>query len=249
MKSSKSNTEVDSSRSEKNLTPKIPVWDLPDIPKGYLPPHLQLQRTRVICNKEAPTHTENVQYSGAYAALEFDNMLPLPTLFGEFSYLSHCFPENEKNIIVFKLHTQCGSRSTVKSDELQWLPNRTKTLPEFSNNPIEPKYSDIIITKLGPGQEIELEAHAVKGMGKTHVKWSPVATAWYRMLPEVVLLQEVEGDKVEELMKKCPVNEFDIEDIGKVTIESTRTLPPEVLFAESVKILEDKCEGVITELL
>lgn len=34
-------------------------------------------------------------------------------------------------------------------------------------------------------QSIELEAHAVKGMGKTHAKWSPVATAWYRMLPEV----------------------------------------------------------------
>lgn len=24
-------------------------------------------------------------------------------------------------------------------------------------------------------------------MGKTHAKWSPVATAWYRMLPEVFL--------------------------------------------------------------
>lgn len=34
-------------------------------------------------------------------------------------------------------------------------------------------------------QEIELEAHAVKGMGKTHAKWSPVGTAWYRMFPEV----------------------------------------------------------------
>lgn len=36
-------------------------------------------------------------------------------------------------------------------------------------------------------QEIELEAHAIKGVGKTHAKWSPVATAWYRMLPEVSL--------------------------------------------------------------
>lgn len=35
-------------------------------------------------------------------------------------------------------------------------------------------------------QEIELEAHAMKGMGKSHAKWSPVATAWYRMLPEVI---------------------------------------------------------------
>jgi DNA-directed RNA polymerase alpha subunit len=34
-------------------------------------------------------------------------------------------------------------------------------------------------------QCIELEAHAVKGMGRTHAKWSPVATAKYKMLPEV----------------------------------------------------------------
>lgn len=34
-------------------------------------------------------------------------------------------------------------------------------------------------------QAIELEGHAMKGIGKTHAKWSPVATARYRMLPEV----------------------------------------------------------------
>lgn len=79
-------------------------------------------------------------------------------------------------------------------------------------------------------------------MGKTHAKWSPVATAWYRMLPEVlwilsspssciliffkefvsyllsmqvVLLQEIEDEMAEELVQKCPVNVFDIEDIAK----------------------------------
>lgn len=41
-----------------------------------------------------------------------------------------------------------------------------------------------------PLQEIELEAHAVKGIGKTHAKWSPVATAWYRMLPEVIIFSQ-----------------------------------------------------------
>ena len=35
---------------------KIPVWDLPDVPKGELPPHIQLQRTRVSCTFDAPTH-------------------------------------------------------------------------------------------------------------------------------------------------------------------------------------------------
>lgn len=33
-----------------------------------------------------------------------------------------------------------------------------------------------------------------------------------------------------------------------VSLESTGALPPEVLFTEAVKILEDKCERVITEL-
>lgn len=33
-----------------------------------------------------------------------------------------------------------------------------------------------------------------------------------------------------------------------VTIESSGALPPEILFTEAVKILEDKCERVITEL-
>lgn len=42
-------------------------------------------------------------------------------------------------------------------------------------------------------QEIELEAHAVKGVGKTHAKWSPVATAWYRMLPEVNFNNSAKG--------------------------------------------------------
>jgi DNA-directed RNA polymerase I and III subunit RPAC1 len=90
----------------------------------------------------------------------------------------------------------------------------------------------------------------VKGIGKTHAKWSPVATAKYRMLPEVgccicsvlqlwgdglcvlvlkeilmfswmlfdahqvVLLEDIEGDLADELARTCPVNVFDIEDMG-----------------------------------
>ncbi|XP_042005602.1 DNA-directed RNA polymerases I and III subunit rpac1-like [Salvia splendens] len=369
---------------------KIPVWDLPDVPKGELPPHIQLQRTRVSCTFDAPTHTENIQYSGAYAAMGVDNSLRLPEfrnnfkvevislteddmefdmigidasianafrriLIAElptmaiekvfianntsviqdevlshrlglvplkvdprhFNYMSEKDESNEKNTIVFKLHARCekgGPRIKVKSSELKWLPNGSEfklsteksnqdstskpktytsfgcsqdSMPEFANNPIATKHGDIILAKLGPKQEIELEAHAVKGMGKTHAKWSPVATAWYRMLPEIVLLEEIVDEKAEELVMKCPVKVFDIEDIGKdrkratvarprsctlcrecirgddweklvavrrvkdhfiFTIESTGALPPEVLFTEAVKILEDKCERVISEL-
>ncbi|KAJ0791969.1 putative DNA-directed RNA polymerase [Helianthus annuus] len=151
---------------------------------------------------------------------------------------------NEKNSIVFKLHVKCerksGERLTVYSHDLEWLPSGSEyvlptensseskpktytsftssqvSLPEFANNPITVT-PGIIISKLAPGQEIELEAHAVKGVGKTHAKWSPVATAWYRMLPEVVLLQDIEDEDAQKLVNKCPVNVFDIEDMGKGT--------------------------------
>ncbi|XP_047949841.1 DNA-directed RNA polymerases I and III subunit rpac1-like [Salvia hispanica] len=386
---------------------KIPVWDLPDLPKGELPPHLELQRTRVSCTSDAPIHTESIQYSGAYASIGVDNSLrlsefrknfkvevislseddmefdltgidvtianalrriliaELPTMAIEkvfiakntsvvqdevlshtlglvplkvdprhFNYMSEKDEPNEKNTIVFKLHarnekgggtTQCpitGKKEgpyidelykKVRSKKLKWLPNGSEiklsteksnqdstskpktytsfscsqdSMPEFANNPIAAKHGNILLAKLGPKQEIELEAHAVKGMGKTHAKWSPVGTAWYRMLPEIVLLEEIVDEKAEELVKKCPKKVFDIEDIGKgckratvarprsctlcrecikgdwkklvavrrvkdhfiFKIESTGALPPEVLFTEAVKILEDKCERVISEV-
>ncbi|KAK9941182.1 hypothetical protein M0R45_017801 [Rubus argutus] len=53
--------------------------------------------------------------------------------------------------------------------------------------------------------EIELEAHAAKGIGKTYAKWSPVALAWYRMLSEVILLKDIGDPLAEELVATCPV--------------------------------------------
>lgn len=47
-------TSSSDSESSKG-TAKVPVWDLPDVPSGQLPPHLELQRTRVFCTKDAPT--------------------------------------------------------------------------------------------------------------------------------------------------------------------------------------------------
>jgi DNA-directed RNA polymerase alpha subunit len=64
------------------------------------------------------------------------------------------------------------------------------------------------------GQEISLSADAVKGTGKIHAKWSPVATASYRLLPKLTLRKPVTGKLAEELVRKCPMKVFDIEDLG-----------------------------------
>ena len=55
----------------------------------------------------------------------------------------------------------------------------------------------------------------VKGIGKTHAKWQPVCTAYYRMLPDIKFNQVIKGKEAEKLKKICPMGVFDIEDIGK----------------------------------
>jgi DNA-directed RNA polymerase I and III subunit RPAC1 len=53
-----------------------------------------------------------------------------------------------------------------------------------------------------------------KGLGKTHAKWSPVCTAYYRLVPDIKFKQDVTGNDAKELKKLCPMGVFDIEDIA-----------------------------------
>ncbi|KAM3930714.1 DNA-directed RNA polymerases I and III subunit RPAC1 [Leptodactylus fuscus] len=90
----------------------------------------------------------------------------------------------------------------VYTSHIKWLPqgNQADLLPE--NDPPRPVHSDILIAQLRPGQEIHVVMHCVKGIGKDHAKFSPVSTASYRLLPEITLLQPVEG-KLAERLQRC----------------------------------------------
>lgn len=133
---------------------------------------------------------------------------------------------NEKNTIVFRLVATFEKtrnpteNKKIFSDALVWLPNGSE-IPEETgcrfctcqNNiqqSLRPVHENILLAILGPSQEIILEAHCTKGIGKTHAKWSPVATGWYRLLPSAALLQAVDGDLADELSEELP---------GLVTVE------------------------------
>ncbi|KAF4741473.1 DNA-directed RNA polymerases I and III subunit RPAC1, partial [Perkinsus olseni] len=59
------------------------------------------------------------------------------------------------------------------------------------------------------------------GIGKTHAKWSPVCTATYRLMPDIVLKEPIEGAEAEKLKKVCPMGVFDVED-GAALVKNPR---------------------------
>ncbi|XP_066282572.1 DNA-directed RNA polymerases I and III subunit RPAC1-like isoform X2 [Branchiostoma lanceolatum] len=88
----------------------------------------------------------------------------------------------------------------VYTKHLKWVPlgNQAEL---YSEGDIKPVHDDILIAKLRPGQEMDLKLHCVKGIGRDHAKFSPVATASYRLLPEIVLTEEVKGERADRLVR------------------------------------------------
>lgn len=133
-------------------------------------------------------------------------------------------PDTERDTLLFRLQVKCTHspsrdgkyiNESVYSGDLKWQPigNQAQT---FKDNPPRPVHDNILLAKMRPGQEINLECYCEKGIGKTHAKWSPVATAYYRLLPQISFSQDggIVGDEAKQLKQMCPKNVFDIEDIG-----------------------------------
>ena len=117
--------------------------------------------------------------------------------------------------------TSVAPTGEVLAKHLVWLPigGQSEAFPEG----VAPVHPDIVLAKLRPGQHIEFEAHAWKGIGKDHAKFSPVATAAYRLLPDVSIPTDITGEEAKELVQMCPMKVFDIEDLGKPTKNSAST--------------------------
>ncbi|EYC17975.1 hypothetical protein Y032_0029g1985 [Ancylostoma ceylanicum] len=88
---------------------------------------------------------------------------------------------------------QLYHQSSVYSRSFKWIPCGDQE-EQFASDPPRIVFDDILVAKLRPGQQIEANCHAVKGIGRDHAKFSPVATASYRLLPTIRLLSEVRGE-------------------------------------------------------
>ena len=82
-------------------------------------------------------------------------------------------------------------------------------------------HGDIVLAKLAPGETLELEAHAVKGVGKDHAKFSPVATAFYKLRTEITFPEgDFTGAEAKKLVDICPMGVFDIEEVGEIGVKT-----------------------------
>lgn len=143
-------------------------------------------------------------------------------------YLDVYFPQNSEEMERAKLSNVGGREppidispsGNVLSSHLKWLPQGGQAA-KYPDG-IKPVDGDIVLAKLRPGQHIEFEAHCCKGVGKDHAKFSPVATAAYRLLPAIDFIQPVTGALAEELVAMCPLKVFDIEDLGGTSSKKSK---------------------------
>lgn len=171
----------------------------------------------------------------------------------------------EGNSIKFSLHVKCERKpeyknkkydqlqglspeeylinSTVYASDMKWIPMGAQK-ESFKENPIKVLHDKIIITKLRENQEIEIEMLCSKNIGRVHTKWSPVSVAAYRLLPDIELKVPVLNEDAEELKAKCPMDVFDIEDLGKgkksLTVANVRAC---TMCRECIR--EDKFNSVV----
>lgn len=188
-------------------------------------------------------------------------LIPIYADAREFDYLLNPEEQDETNHIMLSLHVKCEKKPNapedstdpdelytnhkVMSGDIVWSPQGNQA-NDFATRPIRPVHDDILIVKLRPGQEINIEMRAIKGVGKEHAKWSPVGTASYRLLPEIVLEKEFTGDLAHKLSKCFPAGviavERGIDGIDRARVADARkdTVSREVLrhpeLAEGVKL-------------
>lgn len=130
------------------------------------------------------------------------------------------------NTIVMKLEVECTRvkkgdspdaivNESILSGSLKFDP-RADQVEKFKDNPIRPVFDDILIARMRPGQKIEAELHLVKGVGKDHAKFSPVATASYRLLPHIIIKKPITGELAEKFVSCFPEGVAEVRVINDV---------------------------------
>ncbi|VDK88262.1 unnamed protein product [Litomosoides sigmodontis] len=148
----------------------------------------------------------------------------------------------ERNLI-FEINVTCSRNSNalktatnpkeiyenafVYSNAFKWIPigEQSTSLPY----PPAMVHDDILVAQLRPGQEIEASlnsfhfmCHCVKGLGRDHAKFSPVATASYRLLPQIELKRKFSGADAQRIKSSFSEGVIEIDSDGVAVVKDAR---------------------------
>ena len=137
----------------------------------------------------------------------------------------------DENTAVLKLNHECYWNESRKKDDVEptdlyigsnvyardlvWHPvgQQARRFSEEEGGGIRPTNPDILIAKMRPGQVLDLEMHAVKGIGADHAKFSPVATATYRLMPLIDILKPILGADARKFARCFPKGVIGLEEV------------------------------------
>ncbi|KAF2858768.1 RBP11-like subunits of RNA polymerase [Piedraia hortae CBS 480.64] len=94
--------------------------------------------------------------------------------------------------------------SSVYAHQLKFRPQQGQEAYFSGDNVLRPVNPDILIARLSPGQRIQLQCFCIKGIGSDHAKFSPVATATYRLLPDIKITEPITGADAIKFQKCFP---------------------------------------------
>ena len=81
-------------------------------------------------------------------------------------------------------------------------------------------HPQILIAKIRPGDEVNMVLQAVKGVGGDHAKFSPVATASYRLLPTIDIVKPILGMDARKFARCFPRGVIGLEIVTKEESET-----------------------------
>ena len=136
----------------------------------------------------------------------------------------------DNNTIVLKLKVECTwaqGASREEQDPTKLYKNAHVYARDITYEPvgrqsnyfkephgmIRPVNPDILLAKMRPGEIIDMEMHCIKGIGADHAKFSPVATASYRLMPSIEITKPILGDDARKFARCFPKGVIGLEDV------------------------------------
>ncbi|XHG03704.1 hypothetical protein AWENTII_006999 [Aspergillus wentii] len=138
---------------------------------------------------------------------------------------------SDYNTIVLRLDVECTENPDADADEqdprklynnahvyakdITFEPVGRQEMFFTGDDAIQPVNPDILVAKLRPGQKIEMEMHCIKGIGADHAKFSPVATATYRLMPDIKIERPIIGEDAKKFAKCFPSGVIELEPVTR----------------------------------